>query len=124
MSHDYKIPETEIFLKKGEKIVIPTYSLHHDPEYYPNPEKFNPDRFLPEEVQKRNQYTYMPFGEGPRACIGLRFGLMQSRIGLATLLNNFKFSTCKETPMPMKFLPNARVLQISGGLWLDVQRVK
>lgn len=44
--------------------------LHHDPEYYPNPEKFDPERFSEENKSKRPAYTYLPFGDGPRICIG------------------------------------------------------
>lgn len=47
------------------------YSLHHDPKYYPNPDIFDPDRFTPEEKSKRPNGTFLPFGDGPRHCIGI-----------------------------------------------------
>lgn len=52
-------------------MLIPVYQIHHDEEYYPNPEEFNPDRF--NEENKPNQYAFLPFGEGPRMCIGNLF---------------------------------------------------
>lgn len=52
------------------RVVIPIYGLHHDPDHYPDPETFNPDRFMDENKRTRHPYTYLPFGEGPRACIG------------------------------------------------------
>lgn len=57
-------------LPAGMRVVIPIYGLHHDPDHYPDPEAFNPDRFMDENKRTRHPYTYLPFGEGPRACIG------------------------------------------------------
>lgn len=54
----------------GTSVVIPVYALHHDPEYYPDPELFDPDRFSEEAQIFRDKYTYLPFGEGPRICVG------------------------------------------------------
>jgi cytochrome P450 len=67
---NYKIPGTDIFLEKGISTIIPTLGLHHDPKYYPDPERFDPERFSEEEKAKRHHYVYLPFGEGPRICIG------------------------------------------------------
>jgi cytochrome P450 len=50
--------------------VIPVYALHHDPKYYPEPERFDPERFNEDEKANRHRYVYLPFGEGPRICIG------------------------------------------------------
>jgi cytochrome P450 family 6 len=67
----YKIPDTDIVLEKGMLSVIPVLALHHDPKYYPEPERFDPERFSEEEKAKRHHYVYLPFGEGPRICIGM-----------------------------------------------------
>jgi cytochrome P450 len=66
----YKIPDTDIVLEKGTLTAIPVLALHHDPKYYPDPQKFDPERFSEEEKAKRHHYVYLPFGEGPRICIG------------------------------------------------------
>jgi cytochrome P450 family 6 len=66
----YRIPRTDITLEKGIQIFIPVFALHYDPQYYPNPERFDPERFSDEEKKNRPQYSYLPFGEGPRICIG------------------------------------------------------
>lgn len=100
---DYKVPGTEIIIKKGQQIIISPYAIQNDPDYYENPEVFNPDRFLPEEVKKRNQYAYLPFGEGPRICIGQRFGLLQVKLGLVTMLSNYKFELSEKTVTPIKY---------------------
>jgi len=57
-------------LEKGITVAIPVAALHHDPKYYPEPDRFDPERFNEEERQKRHHYVYLPFGEGPRICIG------------------------------------------------------
>jgi len=67
---DYKIPGTDFVLKKGEGVLIPILGLHHDPEFYPQPEKFNPERFSPKNKNKINPYAFLAFGQGPRNCIG------------------------------------------------------
>lgn len=68
---DYTLKETNLKIKKGIRITIPLYGIHYDPEYYPDPERFDPDRFTEEGKQSRHHYTWLPFGEGPRNCIGM-----------------------------------------------------
>lgn len=70
---DYPVPNTKFVIKKGSAVVIPTFAFHWDREIYPEPEKYDPDRFLPEEIMKRHAFTFLPFGEGPRTCIAMRF---------------------------------------------------
>jgi cytochrome P450 family 6 len=67
---DYEIPGTDVVLENGMTTVIPIYALHRDPKYYPEPERFDPERFNANEKAKRHQFVYLPFGEGPRICIG------------------------------------------------------
>jgi cytochrome P450 len=66
----YEIPGTNVILEKGIQVVIPAMGLHYDPQYFPEPEKFDPERFSEEVKSKRHNYVYLPFGEGPRICIG------------------------------------------------------
>ena len=70
---DYQIPGTSLVIPKGTSIEIGTYSLQHDPEYYPDPYKFDPERFTPDKVKSREPFTFLPFGEGPRNCMGKVF---------------------------------------------------
>lgn len=99
--------------------IIPIDAIMNDPEIYPNPEKFDPDRFSPEEIQKRHPMTWLPFGDGPRNCIGLRFGKMQALIGLVSLLSKYKFSLCHKTkPLIFKELSNVRIPK--DGVFLKV----
>lgn len=108
-------------IPKGMKVHIPAFAIHRDEQHYPNPDVFDPDRFRPEEVVNRHICAFLPFGEGPRICIGLRFGMMQSRVGLATILSKFKFSVCPKTVIPLEYSVASIVLQPKGGLWLKVE---
>lgn len=59
---DYDVPDTNFTIEKGTSIFIPVHAIHHDSRYYYDPELFNPDRFTPEEIQKRHNYSFIPFG--------------------------------------------------------------
>ncbi|CAH1388794.1 unnamed protein product [Nezara viridula] len=88
-------------IEKDTFVVIPIWSLHHDPQYFPNPNKFDPERFSQENRDSIVPYTYLPFGEGPRMCIGMRFGLLQTKLGIVTLLQKFKVEPCEDTAIPL-----------------------
>lgn len=76
---DYKLPNSDIVIEKGTRILLPILAFHHDPEYFPEPNKFDPERFSDENKSKIQPYSYLPFGEGPRNCIG-ELLLLQDRI--------------------------------------------
>jgi cytochrome P450 family 6 len=61
---------TDVTVEKGMLVLVPILGLHHDPKYYPDPERFDPERFSEAEKKKRPHFCYLPFGEGPRMCIG------------------------------------------------------
>ncbi|CAH1400047.1 unnamed protein product [Nezara viridula] len=88
-------------IEKDTAIIIPVWSLHQDPQYFPDPDKFNPERFSQENKDSIVPYTYLPFGEGPRMCIGMRFGLLQTKVGIVTLLRKFRVEPCEETKIPL-----------------------
>ncbi|XP_062552480.1 probable cytochrome P450 6a13 [Armigeres subalbatus] len=123
VSMDYKLPNSDVVLQQGSTLIVPVYAIHHDPEYYPDPERYDPERFAPDQVAKRNPYTFLPFGEGPRICIGMRFGMMQARVGLAYLLKDFKFTLSNKTPVPLKISPRTPIYTSEGGLWMKVEQL-
>lgn len=121
---DFKIPDSDVIIDKGTAISISALGLQRDPEYYPDPMKFDPERFNEENKATRHPYTYIPFGEGPRNCIGMRFGLMQTKVGLGILLNNYKFTLNEKTVSPLVMDPVGLVLASKDGVWLNAEKTK
>ena len=109
----------EINVKKGTPIFVLAYSIHHDPKIWPNPEKFDPQRFSPEAKQSRDPYTYMPFGHGPHNCIGMRFAQMEIKLALTRILKKFRFEVAPETEIPPK-LEVQTTLTTPNGIMLKV----
>lgn len=118
---EYQIPDSNLILEPGSKIIIPVHSIHHDPELYPDPEKFDPSRFEPEEIKARHPFAYLPFGEGPRNCIGERFGKLQVKVGLVYLLRDFKFSRSEKTQIPLKFSSRNFLISTQEGVHLRME---
>nr|AET11927.1 cytochrome P450 [Helicoverpa armigera] len=113
----YTFPEFNMTIDETCKILIPLQSLHNDPKYFPNPEVFRPERFSPEEFDSNNKFVYLPFGLGPRACIGERLGLMQSLAGLAAVLSEFTVEPAPETLRYPVVDPQSSIVQsVQGGL--------
>lgn len=69
---DYKMRDTDVTIEKGVGILVPLLGLHHDPQYFPDPQKFDPERFSGDNITKSDSFCHLPFGEGPRNCIGKR----------------------------------------------------
>lgn len=67
---EYRSPDIGLVIPKGALVAIPLNSIHHSKEFYENPDKFDPEHFSPEKKATRNPYAFMPFGMGPRNCIG------------------------------------------------------
>ncbi|XP_064551997.1 uncharacterized protein LOC135437852 [Drosophila montana] len=119
----YNVPESSLVLEPGTRVMIPVHSIHHDPDIYPDPESFDPSRFEPEAILSRHQFAYLPFGNGPRACIGERFGLMQVKIGIVTLLRHYQFRSTQRTQIPLKFSKKNFLIATESGIHLQMERL-
>lgn len=120
---DYKIPNTNQILPKGMPILIPVYSFQHDPDIYTDPDKFLPERFSSENMEKRRSEAYLAFGDGPRNCIGMRFGLMQVKVALVTILQQYVVSTCSKTDKEIEFCKQNVIMSPINGVWLNLKKL-
>ncbi|XP_035920679.1 cytochrome P450 3A12 [Halichoerus grypus] len=91
-----------VFIPKGTVVMVPVFTLHRDLDLWPEPEEFRPERFSKKNKDNINPYTYLPFGTGPRNCLGMRFAIMNMKLALVRVLQNFSFKPCKETQIPLK----------------------
>ncbi|KAL7851844.1 hypothetical protein SRHO_G00176290 [Serrasalmus rhombeus] len=89
-------------IPRGTTVMIPIYPLHRDPEYWPDPDTFNPERFTKENKESIDPYMYMPFGAGPRNCIGMRFALVSMKLAIVEILQRFDVNICDETKIPLE----------------------
>ncbi|XP_062135935.1 cytochrome P450 6a22-like [Drosophila sulfurigaster albostrigata] len=111
-------------IEPGQMVLIPVYAIHHDPDLYPEPEKFIPERFTIENMRQRPTASWLPFGDGPRNCIGMRFGKMQTIIALVQLLRRFEFSVCPRTESKMEFVKHNILLAPATGIYLKVEEIR
>ncbi|HSL46501.1 MAG TPA: cytochrome P450 [Anaerolineales bacterium] len=86
----------------GVMIFISPFVSHRDPKYWPDPERFDPGRFMPEQVANRPRHVYFPFGEGPHVCIGNNFALMEMQLILVRALQRFRLKLAPNHPIALK----------------------
>ena len=89
----------QYFLPRGTTVLISQFVLHRNPEFFPEPLRFDPDRFLPAAKAARAKFTYLPFGAGPRQCIGEAFAWMEGVLVLATIAQKWR----------LRLAPNAKI---------------
>lgn len=77
-------------IRAGSPTYIPVYAIHRHQLLWDEPDTFDPDRFVPEAVKARHRFAYLPFGAGPRICIGMSFALLEAVVILATLLRSVR----------------------------------
>ncbi|KAF7285049.1 hypothetical protein GWI33_012354 [Rhynchophorus ferrugineus] len=121
-TQSYTFKDSNITLEKDTTVLIPTMALHRDSDYYPDPERFDPERFNTEKKITRNPYVYLPFGNGPRNCIGMRLGIMQSSIAIIQIIKNFRLSLSPLTDK-VTLRHGVFLLQTNEEVYLRVERI-
>ncbi|KAI2474170.1 hypothetical protein C4B38_000245 [Diabrotica virgifera virgifera] len=112
---DYTIPNTNVVIENGTCVLFPIYGLQTDESIFPNPLTYTPERFNDNYYNLRGSY-FLPFGEGPRGCIGERFGKISAKMAIITALLNSNVTLCKQSPNPVRFEPKSFLLQSTVGL--------
>nr|WLK66390.1 cytochrome P450 [Eocanthecona furcellata] len=109
-------------LVKGTRIIIPIHTIQMDPKNFPNPEKFDPERFM---EGLNDKFAHLPFSDGPRVCLGKRFATMETTTFMAHLLENFELSVNPETKLPLKYQPTALFLtpKANNPIKIDLKRI-
>lgn len=121
--HDYTIKEWNLTIERGVLVIIPISAVHMDPDIFPDPEVFDPDRFTEDKIGSRHSISFLPFGEGGRSCIGREFGKIILKLTLVELLTRFKFSISPETDIPMKLQYTQNNLP-AGEVFLKVTKLQ
>nr|AXN72720.1 cytochrome P450 3a7 [Physella acuta] len=113
------VKDTEVQGVKFPKdmvVAVPVYAIHTDPEIWPEPDKFDPKRFTPENKESRHPYAHLPFGQGPRNCIGMRLALLEIKIALATIFQKFTPTRCSKSVYPIQL--SKMGVRANDGLWI------
>jgi len=104
----------------GDLFWINLVGLHYDPKLFPNPKKFDPERFSDENKENIKPFSYGPFGFGPRTCIANRLALMEAKAILFHILLEFKFEKCDKTQIPVRLAKGGFLLKAENGLWMKL----
>eukprot|EP00245_Coleochaete_scutata_P018247 TRINITY_DN938_c0_g1_i1.p1 TRINITY_DN938_c0_g1~~TRINITY_DN938_c0_g1_i1.p1 ORF type:complete len:640 (+),score=112.42 TRINITY_DN938_c0_g1_i1:319-2238(+) len=105
-------------LPGGDVVFMSTYAMGRNPDVWENPEEFNPDRFLPEEERKRHKFAYVPFGAGPRMCLGPQFAMMSVTQIVAGLIQKLKFRAISPTGKSLPFAYDI-TMNFPGGVIME-----
>jgi cytochrome P450 len=107
-------------MKPNDILFLPIWALHRHELLWDRPEMFDPDRFDPNTGPKRDKYQYLPFGAGPRVCVGANFAMMQAQIILASLIQRFRFRPGQPQPHPVMTM----TVRPEPGVFLELQALE
>lgn len=109
-SEDYTLGDTGVKVTKNDLVAVPIYAMQNDPQYFPDPSTFDPERFSEENVGSIQPYTYLPFGAGPRNCIAISFSLQAVKLAIFHAIRNVQVVRTENTKVPLVFQNGFRPL--------------
>ncbi|XP_072396908.1 cytochrome P450 6j1-like [Diabrotica undecimpunctata] len=117
---DYTFEGTDLKVQKDMTVIVPFYALHRDEKHFSNPDVFNPDRFAGDIEEG----VYIPFGGGPRNCIGKRLGMLGLSVAVSYIVLNFQIEKCPDTPNKLEFDPKSFALISKTGLPIKITPIE
>lgn len=112
---------TLLDLTTNDGIFIPIYAIHMDPEIWPNPKHFDPERFSDENRKNIHAGAYIPFGSGQRMCIAMRFALMVLKCACYFVMKDYDIAKCSKTQYPIELSKDQINPLAKGGFWVRFQ---
>ena len=120
---DYTLPGTNLTIKRGEEVQIPAMGIHLDEKYYPDPERFDPERFSKgSSGASRHPMAHLSFGQGPRKCFGGRFAILEIKVALVRVLREFDIVRCEDTPEELILDPTSITMTPKNELLVQLER--
>lgn len=127
---EYRIPGTNQIIEKGVEVYIPVLGIQRDEKYFKEPNEFNPDRWIDGNItDSGRKVPNLTFGDGPRSCIGMRLGKMQTKLGLVLILQKFNYDLTEvqlndsvHKQCDLEFDPRHFLLQPLHNIYLHVSK--
>uniref|UniRef100_A0A1B6EAW4 Cytochrome P450 n=1 Tax=Clastoptera arizonana TaxID=38151 RepID=A0A1B6EAW4_9HEMI len=121
-TEDYQIPDSDVVIKKGTRVIIPVGAIMNDPNNYDSPEVFDPSRFQDNFFKPNGKF--LPFGDGPRVCIAMRFVILEMKVCLAKIMAEFEVKTSDKMKTPLVFEGASFGPTPVGGFWFQFEKRK
>ncbi|XP_030559989.1 probable cytochrome P450 6u1 [Drosophila novamexicana] len=122
-TREFELPKSVFVIARGNNVLIPIAAIHRDPAIYPEPERFDPDRFEAAAVHARKSISFLPFGEGLRGCMAKQLAQQQLLVGLVALLQQHSYAPCAETQIPIQYDNRKLLLMPKTDIKLSVERL-
>jgi cytochrome P450 family 9 len=108
-------------IKNGENVIIPVMAIHRDSKFYTSPNTYDPHRFDDDKKDSILPGSFIPFGYGPRVCIGSRFALMEAKLIIFNILSKFTIETCDQTPKELKLAGTFGQFELKEKIFVELK---
>ncbi|KAL0881132.1 hypothetical protein ABMA27_002253 [Loxostege sticticalis] len=120
----YQYPESDLIIDKKITINVPVEAMHKDERFYKNPQEFVPERFLATETSPTHSFAYLPFGAGPRKCIGEQLSMQITRTVTKAILMNYQLEVCDRTPKHLTLADHNFGRVVDRDVWLRFKPIR